>query len=64
MRCNVSAASYSIPELQNTISYLEKAEARSKELGNCEFDVSTCYSLRESVASDSSDVTNGSPETL
>jgi hypothetical protein len=57
MRCNVSAASYSIPELQNTISYLERAEARSKELCNCEFDVSTC--------SDSSELSNGSaPETL
>ena len=56
MRCNVSAASYSIPELQNTIIYLERAEARSKELCNCEFDVSTC--------SDSSELTNGSPETL
>ena len=57
MRCNVSAASYSIPELQNTIIYLERAEARSKELCNCEFDVSTC--------SDSSELSNGSaPEAL
>ena len=37
MRCNVSAASYSIPELQNTIRYLEKAEARSRDLCDCDF---------------------------
>ena len=53
MRCNVSAASYSIPELQNTIRYLEKAEERSRELCDCEF------------SSDSSCLSNGStPETL
>ena len=44
MRCNVSAASYSIPELQNTIRYLEKAEARSRELCDCEFSDSSCLS--------------------
>ena len=53
MRCNVSAASFSIPELQNTIRYLEKAEERSRELCDCEF------------SSDSSCLSNGStPETL
>ena len=53
MRCNVSAASFTIPELQNTIRYLEKAEARSRELCDCE------------SSSDSSCLSNGStPETL
>ena len=53
MRCNVSAASFTIPELQNTIRYLEKAEERSRELCDCEF------------SSDSSCLSNGStPETL
>ena len=47
-RCNQGVASFSIPELQNTIRYLEKAEARSKELCSCDF------------SSDSSCLSNGS----
>ena len=31
LRCNVSATSYSIPELEQTIAYLRRSEARNPE---------------------------------
>ena len=59
-RCNQGCASFTIPELQNTIRYLEKAEARSRELCDCEFSDSSCLSNGSTAARSS----RATPETL
>jgi hypothetical protein len=54
LRCNISACSYSVRELQQTIAYLRRYEARTEEA-----DVSTTQEATESTEGFLSDESHG-----